>query len=157
MDGLKGVGFVIGVLVNVAVAHDAEPTAIPVLNQFDVARDPVPVGVLLGVCTAFNVAIPVIVDTYAPLSEGVPVKVVLVDPYTGVVGQDGLVQYAGMGFGIENIRSVQVLLPVGVAIPVPVVGIAVVVDGFVIPGHGVDVKHRQHAHGGNAHEEDHPR
>ena len=48
-------------------------------------------------------------------------------------------------------------MPVGVAITVPVVGIAVVVDGFVIPGHGVDVKHGQHAHGGNAHEQDHPR
>ena len=89
--------------------------------------------------------------------EGVPIKVVLVDPNTGVVGQDGSVQYAGMGFGVENVRSVEVLLSVGVAITVPVVGIAVVVNGFVIPGHGVDVKHGQDAHRGNTHEEDHPR
>ena len=47
-------------------------------------------------------------------------------------------------------------MAVRVAVIVPIVGVAVVVDRLVIPSHGVDVEHRQDPHGGHSNEQHHP-
>ena len=157
VDGLKGVGLVVRVLVHVAVAEHAKTTAVAVGHQFNVTGYAVPVGVLLGVRAALHVAVTVVVQTNAPFRKGVPIKVVFVDPYARVVGQHRWVQHARVGRSIVHVRSVEVFLTVRVAVPVPVVGISVVVNGLVIPGHGVDVEHGQHPHGGDANQQHDPR
>ena len=61
-----------------------------------------------------------------------------------------------MGIGVVDVGSVKAFLAVGVPVTVPVVAVTVVVNGFVIPRHAVDVKHRQDPHGSHAHQQHDP-